>query len=174
VEETEEKPSFPELEGLELIEVTVAEGDADIREEADGMSLILDSLAKDTEIQVYYLEGEDWAIIIIDDQLGYIYKDSLIGLPEPEPVIDPENGEEVPTEMKVLIFSSRRKVTRIGSTITLSSVIEGFDGYEIRYQWECDQGDGLQNVPGANEETYSFIATEESLTWDWRLTVYYR
>ena len=62
-----------------------------------------------------------------------------------------------------------------GETIRLTSVLEGFeDCEEILYQWECDMGGGFQPVSGANSDSYSFVATEESVTWDWVLTVYFR
>ena len=76
--------------------------------------------------------------------------------------------------MSVTIFSSRRDVAVEGDTITLTSRVEGFDGYEITYQWECDQGDGFQPVEGANDDSYSFTMSANSLRWNWRLTIYYR
>ena len=76
--------------------------------------------------------------------------------------------------MSVTVFSSRRSVLREGETITLTSLLEGFDGYEIMYQWECDRGDGFEPVEGAQEDSYTFTVTADSLRWNWRLTVYYR
>ena len=64
---------------------------------------------------------------------------------------------------------------RAGEPVTLTSRIEGFDGYEIRYQWECDKhdGSGFRDVSGATGSSYSFSASAESLSWDWRLSVYF-
>ena len=61
-----------------------------------------------------------------------------------------------------------------GETVNLTSKIEGFDGYEVLYQWECDQGNGFQPVEAANAATYAFTANAESLSWGWQLMVYYR
>ena len=61
-----------------------------------------------------------------------------------------------------------------GETVRLTSKVEGFDGYELMYQWECDKGNGFQEVRGANSDSYSFEASAESLSWNWRLAVYYR
>ena len=83
-----------------------------------------------------------------------------LGLPQ-------ENSEP---EMKVSIFSSCS-----GNTVSLIGEVEGLDGHEIRYQWECDKHDGagFQDVSGANESVYSFKASSENLKWQWRLSVYF-
>ena len=54
--------------------------------------------------------------------------------------------------------------------------LQGFEGYEIKYQWQCDKhdGTGFQDIAGANEEAYTFQAAVDTLGWDWRLMVYYR
>ena len=61
-----------------------------------------------------------------------------------------------------------------GDYVMLTSKLEGFDGLEVIYQWECDKGDGFRKVDNANEESYFFRASAETLSWNWRLTVYYR
>ena len=76
--------------------------------------------------------------------------------------------------MKIEIESSLTDVTAEGEIIVLTSKLTGFDGYEIRYQWECDKGNGFQAVDGANDATYEFEASVETLSYDWRLMVYYR
>lgn len=85
------------------------------------------------------------------------------------PMENPELG------MKVSIFTSRGSTIQVGDAIRLTSKIEGFDGYEIRYQWECDKHDGagFRDVSGANGSSYSFSASADNLKWDWRLSVYY-
>ena len=76
--------------------------------------------------------------------------------------------------VRVTITSSNEGVVREGEIIVLTANVEGLEGYEVMYQWECDQGDGFRPVYGANEDTYSFAATGESMKWNWRLKVYYR
>ena len=61
-----------------------------------------------------------------------------------------------------------------GETVNLTSKLEGFEGLELLYQWECDQGEGFQPVQGANADTYAFTASADSLGWGWQLMVYYR
>ena len=88
-----------------------------------------------------------------------------------------EEPEEVPEESvprKVTIFTSRRAVMRVGEQVELTSLLEGFDGDEVRYQWECDKGEGFMPVEGADGASYVFTADEETLRWTWRLVVYYR
>ena len=147
-----------------------ARGDADVRVAADGLSEIFATLPDGTALKLLAVEG-DWAKVEVDGQIGYIYKDSVSGVewPKAEPSETPDEQN-----MKVAIFTSRRTVVAPGETIYLTSKIEGFDGYEIMYQWECDKGDGFENIPGANDAAYSFEASVETLSYDWRLTVLYR
>ena len=80
-----------------------------------------------------------------------------------------ESTPQLTPEMAVYIFAALN-----GDMIDLTSQIEGFEGYKIGYQWECDKMDGVgfQNVEGATESTYSFLMTAENIQWEWRLTVY--
>lgn len=74
------------------------------------------------------------------------------------------------TEKAVHVFASQE-----GNFVNLTSTIAGFEGIEIRYQWECDKHDGagFQNVDGANESTYKYYATPENVHWEWRLSIYF-
>lgn len=158
----------------------------DVRIDPDGMSPIFLTLEKDEEVTLIGMEG-DWAQIVVGEEIGYIYKDALEAEPvEEEAAAEPavnetaeETSEEtteeaVQPEMKVTIFTSRRVVMEEGETVNLTSKIEGFDGYEVLYQWECDQGNGFQPIEAANADSYSYIASVESLSWGWQLMVYYR
>ena len=144
------------------------EENLDVRVNADGMSSIVMSVPASADIVILGVEG-DWAKVMIDGQTGYIYAGDLKQHAE---LPDQEQTEE----MKVTIFSSRRSVMKEGELIHLSSRLEGFDGYEIKYQWECDKhdGSGFRDIEGADGSQYSFSVSAESLTWDWRLSVYYR
>ena len=203
VEKTEnvKTPSLEELEeyetplGLdEYTRIVLNDPDQEIvslREAADGMSPIIADVEKDTEIVVIEVE-DDWVKVIVGETEGYIFIEDIRSylLPtddvaEEKPIEEPDGtGEEVPAEeeaedptanMKVTIFTSRRKTVRVGEPVTLTSRIEGFDGFEIRYQWECDKHDGagFLDVSGADEDSYTFSASAESMSWDWRLSVYY-
>ncbi|QTE69337.1 hypothetical protein JNO48_05405 [Clostridiales bacterium] len=204
VEKTEnvKTPSLEELEeyetplGLdEYTRIVLTDPDQEIvslREAADGMSPIIADVEKDTEIVVIEVE-DDWVKVIVGETEGYIFIEDIRSylLPtddvaEEKPIEEEPDGtgEEVPAEeeaedptanMKVTIFTSRRKTVRVGEPVTLTSRIEGFDGFEIRYQWECDKHDGagFLDVSGACEDSYTFSASAESMSWDWRLSVYY-
>ena len=59
-----------------------------------------------------------------------------------------------------------------GETVTLSSLLEGFENCtSVRFQWECSRGGAFEPVPGATDSSYSFEASSESLSWSWRLLV---
>ena len=181
----------------------VAVKDADVRVDPDGLSSIFMTLGEGIKVTVIGQEG-DWYVIQVGSKIGYIYKDDLAAQVEEdteepaeaeepaeeepteaeepaekepvaeEPVAEEPVAEEEPVEKKVTIFSSRRTVMNDGEEIYLTSKIEGFDGCEVIYQWECDQGEGFRNIQDANGDTYMFIASVETLSWKWRLTVYYR
>ena len=118
----------------------------------------------------------DWAEVIVGDEIGYIYKDS-VNLPaketEEQPAAPDEGTAEETTpvepERKVTIFSSRRTVMTQGEPVYLTSKLEGFEDCEIVYQWMCDKGEGFEAVEGANGDSYEFEASAESLSWNWQL-----
>lgn len=86
---------------------------------------------------------------------------------EPEPEQDTEPVREV------RIYSSRGEVVTEGDMIELTSVLIGFDGLEVSYQWQVDRGDGegWQDVKGATRWRYVFIADKETIRYNWRLIV---
>lgn len=158
----------------------------DVRIDPDGMSPIFLTLEKDEEVTLIGMDG-DWAQIVVGEEIGYIYKDTLEAEPVAKEAVTEAAAEEtaketsdetaeevVQPEMKVTIFTSRRVVMEEGETVNLTSKIEGFDGYEVLYQWECDQGNGFQPIEAANADSYSYIASAETLSWSWQLMVYYR
>ena len=173
-----------EVEDSELIEIddyetplglydyttAVTKNQTELRESADGTSAILVSIPEGTEVDVVLVE-DDWAKVVVNNQLGYIFMGSLKF--EEEEVQAAFADVEAP-EMKVTIFSSRRSVMTEGEDVVLTSQVEGFEEYETLYVWECDKGSGFETVEGANGASYSFKASAESLSWNWRLTVYYR
>ena len=87
------------------------------------------------------------------------------------PTEEPEKTDdepEIPDEENVRILTSFTGVIGYGEQIDLSSEV---DGEVLSYQWECDKGQGFEKIEGANDPNYSFTATPESLSWNWRLTV---
>ena len=142
--------------------------DTDVRAAADGLSEILLTIPAGTTVAVLGTEG-DWLRVDANGVIGYIYKDSVDAWDGAEPETP---DEECP--IAVTIFSSRRAVMEPGETVELTSKIEGSEGYEIMLQWQCDKGDGFADVPGANGEQFSFEASIETLSYSWRLVVYYR
>ena len=96
----------------------------------------------------------------------------------PEETPEEEEGAEKPEptpeiKKEVLIHSSRKDVVTVGERIYLTSELIGFEGISVLYQWQADRGRGWENVENANGPTYSFIATEETIKYTWRLVVGY-
>ena len=184
----------PEAKESVLFSVTTAQETA-VRIAADGMSEIFAALPAGTETDVYAVQG-DWYKVKADGTFGYIYyadtvqetaEEQPAEEPEQEPAEEQEPSEEViieedpepefipVTPKKVTIFTSRRTVMMPGEMIRLTSRLDGFDNAdEISFQWECDKGSGFEAVEGANADTYEYPCDIETLSWDWRLMVYYK
>ncbi len=145
--------------------------DINVREKPDGMSAIFSSLPEGTEVTIIEIQG-DWVLVEVDGEQGYIFMADLaawLELPESE------EPETTTTEKKVTIFTSRRRVMEDGEPVYLTSKLEGFgECEEILYVWYVDKGNGFEEIPGANEATYTFAADAETLTWGWQLEVLFR
>ena len=92
-------------------------------------------------------------------------------------IISPDNQIQLITEKKVTIFIDREPIMYVGQTVHLTSKLEGFeDCTEIIYQWQVDKNDeyGWQEVKDGNKDHYEFAASAETLSWSWRLVVYYK
>lgn len=172
----EPDPTEEPAEAEPSVNVSV-NADTDIRLEGDGLSEIILTIPADTPVVVLGVEG-DWAKVEVDGVTGYIYKDSVNEWEQikPEETQDGDAAEKETNEcpIKVTIFSSRRSVMLPGEEVILTSKMEGSEGYETLLQWQCDKGSGFEDVPGANEDHYSFAASVETLSYSWRLVVYYR
>ena len=180
IRETEEPKTIEEY-GIPLDEIETltleAVNETGVRLDPDGLSTIFLKLEEGTEVTV--LEQKDgWYVVLIDDKIGYVYADDLTAKTEEaeEPALEDEKpAEKAETPKKVTIFSSRTMLMTEGEPVYLTSKLEGFeDCEEILYIWKVDKGSGFEEIPDANEATYSFAATEETLTWSWHLTVLYR
>lgn len=136
---------------------------AQLRADADGMSPVVATVPAETEVAVISYASSEWAQVNYEGTVGYIHRSQLLGAAFPA-------AEQKPN-VKLTIFSSRKSVVTPGETITLTSVLEGAEGYVVSYQWECDKGAGFAPVPGATADSYSFSATAENLGWSWRLSV---
>ena len=161
------------------IENVTVSADANVRLEGDGLSEITQTIPADATVTVLAIEG-DWVKVSIDGVIGYIYIDEIesmknvTGLPEVEEEETEDDKEDPTKNFKVTIFTSRRSVMAPGETITLTSKIEGFENFETLLQWECDKGSGFEPISGAHGDSFSYEASKETLSYSWRLTVYYR
>ena len=134
-----------------------------VRAAADGMSEIIYTFEEDSRVTVVSKEG-DWLLIEGDGVTGYIFAGDV--------KTDDEEKSSEDDGRKVTIFTSRRIVMPMGSDIELTSLLEGFEESDtITYQWECDKGQGFEPIGGANGDSYTYKASVESLTWDFRLNV---
>ena len=90
-------------------------------------------------------------------------------------ILSPEEtpAPEAETERNVTIHSSLKTHVYTNDEIVLSAHLEGFGACEeLRYQWECDQGEGFLPVEGGNKATLTYPANAETLSWKWQLTVF--
>ena len=71
----------------------------------------------------------------------------------------------------VSVFACYNDEMTEGDCVTLISEISGLEGCTVSYQWQRDAGNGFEDIAGANGSSYSFAATEESLSCGYRLAV---
>ena len=71
----------------------------------------------------------------------------------------------------VSIFACYNDDLTEGDCITLISEISGLEGCTVSYQWQRDAGNGFEDIAGATGSSYSFAATEETLSCGYRLAV---
>ena len=92
---------------------------------------------------------------------------------EPQATEEPVVSEPLPEEERmVYITSSRGDYVSEGDMIYLESHLVGFGDLPVVYQWQVDRNDGAgwQNV-GENRDYYIFMATKDSVQYNWRLIV---
>ncbi len=145
------------------VEGPKASGIAYVREEAHGMSEVLYTMQDGESFTLCEIEG-DWALVEVGGVTGYVYRDEVTNVGF-LPKVDT-------TGMSVTIFSNRRANMTEGETVTITSKLEGMDGYILTFQWQVDMGNGFQDIPGANNATYSYSASIETLNYGYRLVVY--
>lgn len=189
-EETVEAAPTDEAQEKAAESADSAEKEIALREKADGMSAVVATIDPGTSATVKSTDG-DWSLVEVDGVEGYIYKDDLKKIsavsetaeePSEEEAEDAEETESEDKEdavktsaKKVTIFTDRKAVMTEGDKVTLTSKLEGFDDCaEVRYIWKVDKGNGFEEIPGANQSSYTFTATAETLSWNWHLTVLYR
>lgn len=85
-----------------------------------------------------------------------------------------EVTEPAKPKHEVIIRSSQGEIVTEGDVITLTSELRGFgDDEQVEYQWQVDRGngDGWEDVAGANKDKFVFVADRESIRYSWRLIV---
>ena len=104
--------------------------------------------------------------------------EEIIEIVEEIEVIEQISEETVETvvEEKVItgtvsVFACYNDEMTEGDCVTLISEISGLEGCTVSYQWQRDAGNGFEDIAGANGSSYSFAATEESLSCGYRLAV---
>lgn len=151
-------------------------GSVNIRAAASLDAEILGQLTSDAHVTVIGTEG-DWSKIRTDGITGYIYSKYLVvSVPETTPVPEEtEVPEETPVpvavERKVSIRTTLGDVVNAGDTITMTAELTGFDGVNVELQWQQNAGAGWRDVNGATGQTFSYIATEETINSRWRVAV---
>ena len=69
----------------------------------------------------------------------------------------------------VVIYASVGDSLDFGDTVSLFAVLHGYENTEYDIQWQMNSGDGWEDIPGANDTSYSFIFTEDNYANDWRV-----
>ena len=139
-----------------------------------------DITGRSTEV-TFSVAAEGYTVLSVESDAalthdGELYTIDMNSIYEATVTVTLETPEEEEAEidtsnMSVRVWDDKTPVIDEGQIITLYSELTGFDGIEVSYQWQCDKGNGFENIPGATEATYSYEATTESLSWSWRVEV---
>ena len=135
----------------------------DVREAADGRSAIILSIPEDEEVTIIAVEGQ-WYRVQVAGVTGYIFGGDIAG----------DETHQIDTSgMSVTVFSDAKVNMSIGDSVNLFIRTTGLDGYRLSYQWYVDKGDGYGFVPveGATGDTITFVASRETLSYDWQIVV---
>lgn len=147
----------------ELEQVQLDVNMIDVREAADGRSAIILSIPEDEEVTIIAVEGQ-WYRVQVAGVTGYIFGGDIAG----------DETHQIDTSgMSVTVFSDAKVNMSIGDSVNLFIRTTGLDGYRLSYQWYVDKGDGYGFVPveGATGDTITFVATRETLSYDWQIVV---
>lgn len=79
----------------------------------------------------------------------------------------------LPDEPTVSLSWDARDVMYPDEIVTITATVTNAEYYDLTFQWQCNLGNGFEDVPGAAGETYSFPATAELLSAQWQVLVHY-
>jgi uncharacterized protein YgiM (DUF1202 family) len=139
-------------------------GNVNIRAAASADAEIIGQLTSNMRVSVLGVEG-DWTKIRADSIVGYVYSKFLqVSAPEATPA---------PVEIKreVRITTTLGSVVNVGDPVTMNSELVGFDGLNVHLQWQQNTGFGWRDVSGANGPSFSYVASEETVNSQWRVSV---
>jgi hypothetical protein len=72
----------------------------------------------------------------------------------------------------VTLESTAHGIIWEGDEIILTAIVDGTgDGVDYEFVWLADKGSGWEEVARTTENTYSFIADEDTVRWDWQVQV---
>ena len=137
------------------------------------LSFDLDAIeAPEAEVEEEVVEEPVEEEPVIEETETEATPDEVVEEPVEEAAEEPTAGPEIDvSKLSVEIFSTMGDIVLPGDTITLTSKLTGFDGLTYTLQWQCDNGSGWADVPGATDGSYSFTADETNINAQWRLEV---
>lgn len=83
----------------------------------------------------------------------------------------PLAGPAVEEHFDILLSSNHGDCIGEGELLTVMATLIGYEAYTVELQWFYNDGTGWYEAEGANELSYSFVATSETVNYNWRLAV---
>lgn len=74
-------------------------------------------------------------------------------------------------QRRVIVYSDMGSVIYEGQYVTLYGEISGFERLDVSFQWQFDDGMGWKDVIGANRLTHTYLASQQTINYSWRLCV---
>ncbi len=158
------EPAEGAAEAEAIVRTESENGSVNIRAAASADAEIVGKLTSGANVTVLGTEG-DWTKVRTDGIVGYV-SSKYLQASEPAAASEP-----VEVNREVRISTTLGDVISLGAPVTMSAELIGFDGTTVALQWQQNTGSGWRDVAGANERTFSYTATEETVNSQWRLAV---
>lgn len=95
--------------------------------------------------------------------------------PQPEEMLEAtEVSEPSGNNMVLVLCSFEGDSITYGSPVTLSAELINFpEDAEVTYQWQNNANGAFEDIPGATERSYTFIADEQNVRCSWQVRTRY-
>lgn len=85
--------------------------------------------------------------------------------------LDQSNEGLLPSRRVISIETNLGTVIKEGEIITMTAMLEGFDGTDVALQWQRRDGGEWEDIQEAIGMEYQYLANESTLRCEWRVKI---